>query len=442
MSEFTCAKKTDCQSVFCGDFDSCFEAVVLLTVQLSLAAAPNEFAEHGNTLSLQDAIAKSLASHPELAVFTYQMQSAEAISEHAKISSAPQLMLQVEDAVGSGDFTGIDNAQTTLSISWILEGALIDKRVRLARENQSLVNVDRDIKRYDIAAQTARLYLTVLAFQQRLALTRQAEQQARSQLEIIAKRVDIGRAPLADRLRAEVNLQKRVLDVDTIAYQLKSRKRELAAQWGAKTFSFAKVSGELAGKPSLPDYASLQQAINNSPRIQSFLTRKRIVQSEVALAKVQAKNRWQLSAGLRRYESTGDYGVVAGVSIALGGEQRSRAQVSALRAKTQRLQSQADAMAMALDTQLFIFCEKLRHSAHVSDVLYLKMIPKLSEALDETFSAYQRGRYRYLDWIALQQDMVATQLDLIDAQLTAHLMAVEIERLTGITLQHISEETQ
>lgn len=63
------------------------------------------------------------------------------------------------------------------------------------------------------------------------------------------------------------------------------------------------------------------------------------------------------------------------------------------------------------------------------------MIPALEEALARTEYAYQRGRYSYLELTDAQQELMAARLRLSEVCANFHLLRVEIERLTGQSLE-------
>ena len=61
-------------------------------------------------------------------------------------------------------------------------------------------------------------------------------------------------------------------------------------------------------------------------------------------------------------------------------------------------------------------------------------IPALTSALDLTRRAYENGRYRYVELVAAQEELLATKQSLIDAASTALISQALIEKLTGQAL--------
>lgn len=408
----------------------------LLGVLLPMVAS----ASGGNTLSLQDAVTRSLASNPALSGYNYRLKTVDGYTQQAATATPPVIGLEVEDALGSGDYSEFDSAQATLSISWILEQALIDRRVAAAESTRSLVEINHEVRRYDVAAETARDFLAVLGLQERRVLATSAQQLARDALAEVTRRVNLGKTPMADQLKAEVNLERRAQEVINIEYELVSAKRMLAAQWGAASVEFGDVSGNLKAGASLPPFAELEQAIAGNPSLQYFLTQERVLESEIALAKAEYKNRLAFSAGLRRFEATDDYGVVAGVSLPLGGSNRNAGKISALRAEQDVYRSEAQATEIKLKARLFVLYQEIQRSLGNRDALERRIIPRLEKALTETQKAYGIGKYTYLEWASLQQELLDARQALIDAGLASQQNATEIERLTGQMVFPSNEE--
>jgi len=392
-------------------------------------------------LTLRTAITESLSSHPELAAYGHRLKAAEGAVTQAGVGVLPRLGVDVENALGSGDYNGTDSAETTVSISWVLQDTLLEKRVQQAQRQISALQIEERIATLDIAAQTARYYLELLLLQERETLALEAQQQARKALGEIRKRVTVGRLPLADQLRAEVELAKRDLVLEDLDHEQITARQRLAAQWAAPAASFAHVAGDIQLPDSPVDYATLKTRIENTPDIQWFFTRERIAQSAIDVALAESQSGWQFNVGIRRTEANDDVGFVAGFSVPLGQHNSNRGRIAELSAHQNRYRSEAQALRIERETRLFDLVQSVLHSRHVMSALQQKIIPKLRKALLETQQAYELGRYSYQEWFAVQQALLDARFNLLDVQFDAHLKRVEIERLTGLSLSEIASDT-
>ncbi|MEB3733755.1 TolC family protein [Halopseudomonas pachastrellae] len=59
------------------------------------------------------------------------------------------------------------------------------------------------------------------------------------------------------------------------------------------------------------------------------------------------------------------------------------------------------------------------------------VVPDLTEALELTRDAYERGRYTYVEWISAQQELLSARQALVDAAATALLNQALLEQLTA-----------
>ena len=398
-------------------------------VQPSIVSAANK--NTAEALTLKEAIQRTLNHNPELQTFQYQLQAQQGRMVQADLSPKPEVSLTVEDALGSGDFNGFDNSQATLSVAWVLDQNIKDKRVQLASEAKSLIESEKNIKQLDSATQTARYFLAALFYQQSAVIAHRAIALAQSTVREVKHRVKIGKTPLAELYRADAELAKRRLVLGDIEHELESSIRQLASQWGSTEPSFKTVLGTLNNRPDVLSFLALKKQLKNNPNIAKYLSIDRVNQAQLKLAEEERNSRWKLTTGVRRYEETGDFGVVAGISMPFGGRHRNQGRIAEVKATRLQNLSEAEALRIRIETTLFVVYQQLEHSFHLSEVLKKEIIPKLEKALTETQKAYELGKYSYLEWSAVQNELLSAQSRLLDASLSAHLKQLEIERLTG-----------
>jgi len=382
-------------------------------------------------LTLSEAVTKTLNHNPELQVFQYQLEAQQGRVVQAELSPKPEVSLLVEDAFGSGDLNGFDNAQTTLSVSWVLEQALKEKRTAVAVHGQGLIESEKTIRQLDSAAKTASNFLQALAHQERALIASRAIHLAETTVKETSRRVKAGNTSLAELYRAEAELAKRKLVLEDLSHELNTSLRQLAAQWGSTAPDFDSVSGSLTRHADIISFTALKSLINNNPALAKYLSIERVKEAELKLAEEERNPKWTFNTGVRRYEGSGDYGVVAGISIPFGGRNRNQGRIAEVRAELSQHQSEADALRLRIETSLFSVYQQLEHNKHVAQALKAEIIPRLEKALAETRRVYNAGKYSYLEWIAVQNELLDAQSALLDASLAAHLNKIEIERLTG-----------
>jgi len=377
-------------------------------------------------LTLNDAISLSLQQHPELHVFTHKSEAAKALITQAEVGTPKVVNAQL------GNNSGVSGLQATLSISWLLENDIIESRVNLASSKADATTIDQEVRAVDIAANTARLYITLLAQKENLKLAKIAEDQAKDLLDNVEGRVKAARANAIDELRARASLSLYELEVEDLVHEIAATKSALAAQWkGTTNFS---VTGTLTNIPSISELDEVLKRLKENPKIQRYILQQQEIESEIDLAVVEESPAWEVSTGIRRNEVIDDFAFVAGISIPIGGEGRNKGLITSLRAKQSQSAAESDALLQSISTDALLLTHKLKHSLHVIQKLSNSSIPMLEQANEQASRAYNIGSYSYTDLFAVQKELLNAQKSLIDAYTNIQLFNIELERLTGTSV--------
>ncbi|MGB0833904.1 MAG: TolC family protein [Psychrobium sp.] len=384
------------------------------------------------SLSLNQAISKTMAQHPQLRSYQYAKQVADGQLQQAATATPYSINARVEDVLGSGEYRGLSGMQTSLSISWLLENDVIDSRIGVAKSQAQLSQFERQLTVLDVAADTATHFITLLSQQEQLSLAKLAQRTASDMLAQISRRVAVGQLTAIDELRAKANLSKKALVVEDLTHEIEATKAQLAAQWQGNTeFN---VAGNLQVIPTSKQLDGLIKQLKNSPQFLHFAAQRQIMQSQMALAKTTAQPSWKFDVGIKRNEAIDDTGFTAGISIPFGGKNRNQGRIRTLNAQQRQNETQADAWYKQVSKELLLISHKIRHNSHVIEALSLETIPTLEQASNQAKKAYQIGSLRYSEWNDVQQDLITTQGELIEAYTNIALLNIELERLAGVSL--------
>jgi len=386
------------------------------------------------TINLRDAITRTFEHNPTLRAFSYQLRAQGGRESQAGMAASPEVNFVVEDALGTGVFDGIDNAQATLSIGWVLEGKVRKGFTDVARAGTSSLTAESNIKRLDAAAETARLYLICLANQARLINAAKTVELAEETVKAIRKRVAAGKTPEAELARARADVAHSLLDHEDIEHELSSAIRLLAAQWGDIDPGFTHVEGSISVLPVITSFEVLKRQLEQSPEFTRLLADKRLKQAELNLAEAQSSSNWHVNLGVRHFETTNDQALVAGISIPFGERSRNTGHITEARENLSQTAVKEDELRVRYETSLYVLYEELLHSLHRIDAHRNEIIPLLENALEETRRAYELGRYSYFEWRSVQSDLLEARSALVEDSIDAHLKVIEIERLTGLSM--------
>ncbi len=128
----------------------------------------------GAPLTLQDAVERTLQFNPDLQSFGYELTAQDGRTRQAGASPNPELIIDIEDAFGTGLRRGVSAMQTTISLRQVLERGALVRRVAVASEGRNVLEAELAEKRLDAASEAARRFIQVLSDQARLHLTQDA----------------------------------------------------------------------------------------------------------------------------------------------------------------------------------------------------------------------------------------------------------------------------
>jgi len=412
---------------------ACLITLAMLT--LSAGAAPAE-----NRLTLQRAIEAALAGNPELKSFQFRFRASDALRSQAALRPPVEVGLEAENILGSGAYKSVDTAETTLALSHVLElGGKREARIGLADASRGVLEADLRARQLDVLTEVTRRFIDVAEKQERLRLTRLARGLVERTVSESQKRVTAARSPHVELDRANIAQDRAVLDERRAEAELTAARRQLAATWGAQDFliggvSYDFVDADLYAVPRIGETEELQARVAANPDFLRYASEKRLRESELRVAATTRRPDVTFSAGVRRFEETGDHAVVASFSVPLFSKRRSAPFADQARANLDLTIAQQEMATLRARATLLELHTLLKHAVNEVETLKGRTLPSMQEALQETEYAYKRGRYSYLELVDAQREYVAIQDSLIDAGTDAHLLQAEIERLTSAPL--------
>ncbi|WP_116367526.1 TolC family protein [Parahaliea mediterranea] len=417
-----------------------YPAWLLCLALLCLAAATPASAAAGSGLSLQQASQRALAQNPALQVFDWRQQALEGQRESAGLRPQTTLALEAENLAGSGEFSGVDAAEVTLSLSSVIElGGQLASRLAVADSRLALNQAQRQADALDLLGEVARRFVTVQAQQARLDIARSALALAERSLKLVRQRVDQGAAPLAEALRAEAAVAQARLRQNALRAELAADRNALAALWGAEQPDFDTLQGALFTFPDVGPLEPAFERLRQSPLARVYSSEKRQLQAEVDLARANARQDIGWSAGLRRLEQSSDTALTLGLSLPLFQERRSRGEVRAAMAERSAADYREQSALLAMHTQLNAAWQRYQQGSAAASTLRTAVIPLLQQASEETRAAYEQGRSRYLDWAESQRELIDTRYAAVDAASEALLNLATLEQLTGQSIGATSD---
>ena len=415
-------------------FTGCPNPRVWLMLIFYLAITTNT-AYAGTTLTLKEALARTLAQNPQLHQYRF---TREALSSQRKLDAlrpALALELEVENFAGSGSNEGFDSAETTLALSSVFElGGKRQARISYSQARINQAEWEQQATTLDVLAEQTTIYVSGLATQANMHLAKESLTLSQSLLRTVKARAQKGATPEAEVMRAKAAVAQAEIRLTALSEKFERQKVQLSRYWGNTAPDFSALEGNLFEFGSSMGFEQLYARVKMSPAIQVFASEARIKDAEVTLARAGGLSDLTWRAGFRRFEETGDSAFTAGLSIPLFSKKRNSGEVKTALAKRNAVDYARQDLLLRLHAQLFEAYSLRRQSISAVNKTENEIIPALENALKLTRKAYENGRYRYLDLIAAQEELLATKQARIDAASTALISQALIEKLSSESL--------
>jgi cobalt-zinc-cadmium efflux system outer membrane protein len=314
---------------------------------------------------------------------------------------------ELENALGTGTFSGVQGVEVTLGIRQLIETA--DKRTKrttLARRELDLVAWQRERVRAEIEADTRETFISVLLAQKIVTLRKeQLELAERSNAEV-QKLVDAARSPQVDLTRSQLEIRQQKFALEQAERDLEATRNALASRWGLLPAPIFTVTGELVLEDNLPEFSELATSLSGTASLAQFgaLTKSR--EAALDLEKARAKPDFEVFAGGRYLnQNDGDMGFVAGIEIPWPLFDKNQGNIRAARAKLRSVGHSRDAAHRALLVKLSRHFSQLANAHADAIIVETELLPAAEQTLTDTEAGYQRGQFGQLAVLESRQTL-------------------------------------
>lgn len=416
-------------------------ALVLVTSACFACASANARDPQPNhsqpAINLQQALSLSLQQNPQLTGYKFRRVALAGEQTTAALRPETRLQLDAENLAGTGNYSGVDAAELTLSFASILElGGQRDSRLAVTTARQQQLASEERMAVLDLVAAVNYRFVALLAAQEQVSLEEEAQHLARQLVDSLVKRVQAGSTPQAELMRARAALARTGIALEQARQQAQQEALQLSSYWADSSPDFTRASGDLfalgnAESTGPESLASWQARLNQNPDLALLSDATRLRAAEVRKAEAEGKLTLGWNAGIRQLQETSDTALVVGLSMPLASGKRASGAIQTARAEQNAAELAEDSAKIQLESRL-----KQTFTAHQqawSEVKSLReqILPLMQEASRATASAFEQGRYSSLELAMAQRELLDTRAELIRAALRAHETRIELERLTA-----------
>lgn len=391
--------------------------------------------EPTGSLTLREAAALALMHNPRLAMASIERRAAAARELQASLWRNPEVDVEIESLAGSGDMSGFDGAETTVSLGQLIElGGKRAKRTQVAALDVELAEWDFEARRLDTLQQMTQAFVRVLGAQERLALAEQLRGLSAQAQAAVAQRVEAGKDSAVENLRADVVMSKSRIELRKAAQALASARQNLAAVWGARTASFDEAAGEFYIVPSVPSLSDVNEILASNPDVARWAVEHRQRRAALDLEKAQATPDITVAAGVQRFEESDDSAFIVGLALPIPLFDRNQGGIEEATANLAKARKQQQAVEIELRAELGEAWNALTAAHDEVQILRDEVLPKAEQAFEAAQQGYHEGKFDYLYVLDTQRTFFETQVQYIDAIEAYHLAKADVERLAGQAL--------
>ncbi len=343
------------------------------------------------TLSLDEAVARALATHPALAVQSQRIQTAAGLAQQAGLRPNPRLILQSENwsfsgAPQQGVGTFVDQF---LYGSQVLEtGGKRQRRVDLSVSNQRASELDRDVVARQIAGRVKAAYWAALGAQRVYQLLQDSIENFRQTVEYHENQVREGAIAEADLIRVRIEAERVGVAAESAALDAERARIVLYREMGQSEFPAVRLTETFDLVPPLPP-ADVTQALENRAEVR--LARQGIAQAEANLRLQQAgiKPDVETVAGYKR--TSGYNTMLWGVQFNLPFQNRNQGNIAAAGSEIKVAQSSLAAVEAQVRAEVQAAeREVLNRRRQLTDLLS-GTLARADQALQIARAAYREG---------------------------------------------------
>ena len=236
-----------------------------LTLALLIAGAAAAAAQ---PLTLREALTAALRDNPELDAAARDVGARQAQVWQAGLLPNPDVRIEAENIGGSGDFAGVESAESTLKLSQLIElGGKRGARVAVAERQRDVAAGEVELRQATLAAATARAFVAVLAAQEQLRLAERLRDLGEEAVTAVTAQLRAGSASEANVLRVRVIRDEAGLVYVRREQELAAARVELAALWGGGDPAFTSAGGDLSAIAPPPQLPPLLERVDAAPEL-------------------------------------------------------------------------------------------------------------------------------------------------------------------------------
>lgn len=395
-------------------------------------AAQQHPTEHLTPLTLASAVELMLAQNQQLQAQQHALAATRAEGQQFAVRPNPELNLVFEDIAGSGDYSGSDAMQSTLSVSQLVElGGKRVQRQKVARQQRLLAEQQLSVTRSKLICTTTERFVAVLVAQKQLALAQKQLDQAAEVLAIVNEGVLAGKKAPIETLRFKALATEAQIRYQRAIAALDNSRAHLASSWNSFVIDFTAIEGDLRVLPALPQWENIEQQLDSAPLVILRQRQRQLAQAELDLQRANRVSNVTFEVGLKHDSSNDDTAVSAGVTVPLALFDRNQWRITAANLRVTQADAEANALRQQQRQQVLTAYRNAALLRQEIEALTSDLIPSAQDVFQALSYGYAQGKFGVTEVLDAQERLFASEERYIEALTLYHQQVSELSRLLG-----------
>ncbi|MEI6646346.1 MAG: TolC family protein [bacterium] len=391
------------------------------------------------TVTLAECLRRVAEQSLDLKSGTYKTEAASRRAKQAGRPLNPRLELELENVAGSGAIEGFDSAETTVAISQEFElGGKRRQRTAVAEAETAVSRAEQEVRLQALLFDTRRAVLAVQVAQEKTRLAEETLALIRETENVAITREAAGKAAALETDRARADTAKAQIELEARKAEQRNAVRDLALLWGETEPSFDTVAGSFDVEVSaLPSLDTLLVRAASNPELLAAAAQMRATEARIGVERAARIPNMALSAGVRRFEESSDFGFVVGAGIELPFYTSNRDGVRAAKADAEAVRLEARAARLRSEGRIRQLYARLDTLAAKNVRLKTTVIPIAERTLSLVREAHKLGKAGYLDVLEARRTLVDARAQIIEAVTDYHSLSIELHHLTNTRSENL-----
>lgn len=376
-------------------------------------------------LTLDQALEEAEARSPAITAAQASVAAAQGRLRQAGFGPNPELSVEVENFLGSGEVSRFRGAEVTVALSQRLDlGGRRSARRSAAQAALVAAELRVLVARADLGQQVRQQFAAALTAREQLRIATDVEERALELARVAGVLVDAGREPPLRSLRARAAAARATANRQAATATEAASRRTLAGLFGVEEPPAAVV-----GALNDPRFTMITPAQTLEVR----LAMAELNAAEAALQQEIVARRLDpaIGIGVRHLQATNDQALVAGFSLPLPIRDRNQGGIAAARAEIDAARARVNGALATSGVRISTASANLAAADLQLRALEQAAIPESREALRLAELSYRAGKIPLIELLDAQSALAAAETDLVAARLARAQAAAELARATA-----------